>query len=154
MEGPPNAPVATRTKLGWLINGNVDQCRHEEVDVTYTTWTADDTLHELVKRSFTTEDFGVKLAPPLNSKSDERALKILEESTHDGRRWQTGLLWRGDDPCLPESSEKVFAAVMYLRVRAEEGPAPRRLCGRQGTRRTAEATEHPQAGAASRRYWN
>ena len=117
VEGPPNAPVSTRTKLGWLIHRNVDQCRHEEVDVTYTTWTADDTLHELVKRSFTTEDFGVKLAPPVNSKSDERALKILAESTYDGRRWQNGLLWRHDDPCLPESREKAMKRLCQLERR-------------------------------------
>ena len=70
--------------------------------------TADDELHQLVKKSFTTEDFGVKpVVEKLRSKEDQRALKIMEStkrrSNEDGIRFQTGLLWKKDDVHLPES---------------------------------------------------
>ena len=95
--------LATNTKLGWVLHGNTGQCRRVDSEVSFVSWSADDELHELVKRAFSVHDFGVKPAPLPRNKDDERALQLLSTMTHDGTRWQTGLLWRDDNPQLPES---------------------------------------------------
>jgi len=107
IEGPPNAPVLSNTKLGWVIHGNVQMYKQMSKDQpTFSTWSnSDERLHEMVKESFKTESFGVN--PPkktLMSVENEKALQILEKTTHrTGNKWETGLLWRTDPSVLPES---------------------------------------------------
>ncbi|CAG7717801.1 unnamed protein product [Allacma fusca] len=60
IESPPNAPVATKTKLGWLIHA-VNYCR-QKVDYTFTIVNANkqehESLHNLVKEHFKIESLG------------------------------------------------------------------------------------------------
>ncbi|XP_065197638.1 uncharacterized protein LOC135829160 [Sycon ciliatum] len=103
-EGPPNAPVATQTKLGWVVHGKTiaDRCRIDE-GVVLSTWGLDSDLHDLVQQSFALDSLGVKPAK-IRSKADDRALQLLDTlTTRTGRRWQTGLLWREDNITLPRS---------------------------------------------------
>ena len=44
LEGPPNAPVATNTKLGWVLHGNTGQCQRVDSEVSFVSWSADDEL--------------------------------------------------------------------------------------------------------------
>ena len=65
IEGPPNAPMASRNKLGWVIHGSLCGQLRNRVDphITCTMWEKSDhdTLHQLVQDRFTVENFGVKL---------------------------------------------------------------------------------------------
>ena len=108
IEGPPNAPVLSRSLLGWSVHLNVGALKNRMDDnIMLHTWECkcDDELHNLVKQSFKTESFGV--LPPVKkllSHEDKRAQKIMENTTKRvDDRWETGLLWRHDDPNLPPS---------------------------------------------------
>jgi hypothetical protein len=70
----------------------------------------DDELHQLVKESFTTENFGVKLTQTsIRSREDLRAEAILKETTKSiGHRYETGLLWKWSNFSLPESKSMAF----------------------------------------------
>jgi len=66
----------------------------------------DDTMEQMVDDYFELESFGVKLAPQVAASDDERAQRILEDTTVKvGRRYQTGLLWKDDYAVLPRSYE-------------------------------------------------
>jgi hypothetical protein len=105
-QGPQDAPIATKTHLGWILHGPVQQkndikaytfhiCHHEYPD---------DDLHEIVKRSFTTEAFGVNLNCWKANKDEARAQEIMKKTARRvGDRFEIGLLWRSDDITLPES---------------------------------------------------
>ncbi|XP_065073508.1 uncharacterized protein LOC135697661 [Ochlerotatus camptorhynchus] len=96
--------VAAKTRLGWCIygrhaiqsslveyvNAHVEQCEKETE------------LHDLFRQFLAVDEANIKHSP--QSEEDKRALKILQETTRrvDGRL-ETGLLWRNDDPCLPNS---------------------------------------------------
>ena len=83
IKGPWRSPVLSRKALGWVIHGTVagmhgrnnpgvKKCNwlHEEQD---------DLLHQLVKESFSTESFGVKVTQEkAKSKDDRRAEAIME----------------------------------------------------------------------------
>ena len=108
-EGPPNAPVATRTKLGWVVHGNTGLFRGR-LDSEYTCVQfhqhADDSLHQLVKESFSLDALGTSPLTTHRSKEEELAQSILDSTTKRtvaGDRWQTGLLWREGIQDLPES---------------------------------------------------
>ena len=110
-EGPPNAPVATQTKLGWIVHGNTGQFRNRlEPQYTCAIFSkyADEPLHQLVKESFALDALGTSplVSAARRSKDEERAQDILETTTKrtaDGHRWETGLLWRDGIAQLPES---------------------------------------------------
>ncbi|XP_065193035.1 uncharacterized protein LOC135824232 [Sycon ciliatum] len=117
-EGPPNAPVATQTKLGWVVHGKTiaGRCRIDE-GVVLSTWGLDSDLHDLVQQSFALDSLGVKPAK-IRSKADDRALQLLDTlTTRTGRRWQTGLLWREDNITLPRSKATAAQCLEQLERR-------------------------------------
>ena len=121
VEGPPNAPIATRTKLGWVLQGTQSSYRGR-VDEPESTLhvlhysSADDQLHQMVKQAFTTESFGITTRRDnQQSREDQRALSILEATTRrTPYRWQTGLLWRDEQPQLPPSKSAAFLRLRSL----------------------------------------
>ena len=67
IRGPKNGPAVSRTKLGWVLHGNVAEVQHR-VETVFNIWgEEEDSLHQLVKKSFATEDFGVKLLDKLTT---------------------------------------------------------------------------------------
>lgn len=104
-EGRKNEPVASLTRLGWVLHGfaagrsNGDDygCHMHEHH--------DDGLHELVKSYFKFDSIGIKRDDShRNSCEERRALDILDKKSKklDGR-WEAGLLWRSDDVKLPNN---------------------------------------------------
>lgn len=77
----------------------------------------DEELHRIVKEHFSLENFGVKINSEfnLNSKENERALKILKENTKrvDGR-FETALLWRYDSFELEDSYDMAKRRLICL----------------------------------------
>lgn len=116
VEGPKNAPVLTRTKLGWIIHGNVGQFKDRtDSEIICHTWTENthyDELSDLVKSSFSTDNFGVIPAVSLpRSNEDIRAEHIFNTTTKksvDEPRWETGLLWKTDKIQMPPSKPMAF----------------------------------------------
>ncbi|XP_073821123.1 uncharacterized protein [Musca autumnalis] len=98
-EGLWNQPIATKTRLGWTIQGpndcyrpgswlNIHQEKYNE-------------LHQMVKENFNLEDSSVKTVV---SAQDSMSMKILKTSCQnvDGR-YEVGLLWKYNVKQLPES---------------------------------------------------
>ena len=112
VEGPPNAPIASRTVLGWTVHDG-SGCRGHggRIDDEFTChiWHyngMDDMLHRMVANSFTTEGFGVSVQGDSLSRADLQAQAIMDQTTHRiGSRWETGLLWKKKDCVLPGSKE-------------------------------------------------
>ncbi|UYV63128.1 hypothetical protein LAZ67_2003231 [Cordylochernes scorpioides] len=59
--GPPDAPIGWRTPLGRTVGGNFDDLMETQGCVNYTVSEPvnDNDLHELIKSSFSTENFGI-----------------------------------------------------------------------------------------------
>ena len=152
IRGPKDAPAVSKTKLGWVLHGNIGMAQ-TPVETTLNIWgEEEDTLHQLVKRSFTTEDFGVKLVDQLpKSKEDIQAEIIMAKTTKRiGNRWETGLLWKDEGSRLPESK-----SMAWRRLRAVEKKMDRdKLYGDQYV---AKMEEHFTKGYAHklrrRRPW-
>ncbi|CAL8128201.1 unnamed protein product [Orchesella dallaii] len=114
-------PVATRTILGWVLEGNLKgngngtmyylNASASELDLT---------LHNLMKESFKNEDFGIKPLPSRHSLEEKKALQIMESTTIKiDDRWQTGLLWRCEDIKLPDSYSEALNRLCATERRME-----------------------------------
>ena len=126
VEGPPNAPMLTKTRLGWVVQGKADRLGRD-VNFTLHGWCrdGDEELHQLVKSSFSTDAFGVSVRrdTPL-SKHERRAEEIMLATTRraDGTRWQTGLLWKEDDCQLPPSKAAALSRLHSLERKMDRLP--------------------------------
>ena len=124
IEGPPNAPVFSRPLLGWSMHGKVGALKTRiQEEVILHTWESNEMLHALVKESFKTENFGVMIPKKkLISETEERALRILEETTiRVGDRWETGLLWKNDNPSMPESYSMAKKRLLSIEKQMAKG---------------------------------
>lgn len=96
-EGRGNEPMATKTRLGWTIFGNM-----AESNVSHSfhicECTPDERLHNLVKEFFAVENLGITSGSLPEGVEDARAKAILQETTRkgDNGHYETGLLWRYD----------------------------------------------------------
>ena len=99
--GGEGRPTAIKTKLGWLIFGNISktvECgmimiHDEEKD-----------LNDQLQKYFAVEDFGVKVSKDLESKETLQTKAIINKTMkyHNGR-YEIGLLWRDNQFQFPDS---------------------------------------------------
>jgi hypothetical protein len=106
-EGGFNEPVASLTKLGWVVHGKTrsKEDRDENVMTVCECQTVDDSLHDLVKQYFNIDSIGIRpLEHPLESVENERAQLLITSTIKNiGKKYEIGLLWRNDDVKLPLS---------------------------------------------------
>ncbi|XP_055714978.1 uncharacterized protein LOC129809187 [Phlebotomus papatasi] len=121
--GPYNAPFMVKTKLGWCLYGQVPLERGNPENFSFHVTEVDE-LHELVKKSFSTEGFGVKIkSSSLGSREDEKSLQMMEKTTKRvPERWETGLLWRKDSHEAINSREMALKRLLSLEKRLEKDP--------------------------------
>ncbi|XP_062704002.1 uncharacterized protein LOC134286407 [Aedes albopictus] len=106
-EGRSQEPIATKTRIGWSIYG----CQRDKVDVMHhrllhiCAKPTNEDLHDYVQSFFTVESLGVALVPQVEGADEQRARRILEETTKrtSSGRFQTGLLWKHDELEFPDS---------------------------------------------------
>ncbi|XP_063389642.1 uncharacterized protein LOC134675361 [Cydia fagiglandana] len=117
IDGPPNLPVASLTRLGWVLHGP-DRTRRAAVQFVGHARpnTADDEALQLMKRHFDIESLGVSQKLP-RADPDQRALDLLEatcEKIPGEQRYRSGLLWRSDDEKLPDNREQALKRLYSL----------------------------------------
>nr|XP_023013523.1 uncharacterized protein LOC111503461 [Leptinotarsa decemlineata] len=124
IQGPPNAPVISKSKLGWVVHGNSSYFKHR-VDSHYSMTcymkndvSEDDELKELMNETILMDNLGVE-NDKFNhiSEEDKKAFQLMEE-THgkepfqlmevptrqvENNHWEIGLLWKKENIDLPES---------------------------------------------------
>lgn len=122
-EGRWNEPIATKSRLGWAICGDVNQANSEMSTVDeYNHYhvcecqRADLELNELVKRFYNIDEYNPKKnVDILESHEDRRARSLLESSTVQlNNRYQTGLLWKHNSISFPDSREMAMKRLLCL----------------------------------------
>ncbi|GBP16320.1 hypothetical protein EVAR_103684_1 [Eumeta japonica] len=96
--GKSGEPVASLTGLGWVVHGRRGR-----------TTTNDGMIHCLadlelaVREHFEIESLGITQRERENAEV-KRASRILNDTTRRiGNKWETGLLWKEDDPRFPDN---------------------------------------------------
>lgn len=110
--GPWNSPAISKTLLGWTLHGNIPEelgQRQGEHQVNYVKHGEKDDLdiiHDMVKKQWQLDNFGLEKVNKPMSKEDVRAQNILDKTMHRTTtedKMETGLLWRDENLILPES---------------------------------------------------
>ncbi|XP_058814526.1 uncharacterized protein LOC131678398 [Topomyia yanbarensis] len=115
-------PIAVQCKLGWTVygptkpdassSGHYLGC-HQEV--------TNEDIHELLKCQYALEESVVKVSE--DSAEERRAREILERSTKRvNGHFETGLLWKSDDPRFPDSFPMAFRRLKQLEKQLAKNP--------------------------------
>ena len=131
IDDPPNSPVLSKSLLGWSFHGNLGGLKHR-IDshvIFHVSEYSDGNLHEMVKQSFQTENFGVVFPKkPLFSDEEERAQRILDATTKRvGDRWETGLLWLYEYLHFPDSYSMALSRLKNIEKQMRKDPSFRDL---------------------------
>jgi Pao retrotransposon peptidase/Protein of unknown function (DUF1759) len=134
ISGCNGQPIATKTRLGWLVFG---QSASHMTATSMTTqrrggvqlsiqreMRTDAELHDMVKSYFSTESFGVvPLNFALESQEEKRSKEIMIRTLkfRDGR-YEIGLLWKSDDIRLPDSYGMAMKRLVSLEKSLSKTP--------------------------------
>ncbi|XP_075990336.1 uncharacterized protein LOC142985987 [Anticarsia gemmatalis] len=118
--GNRDQPVATNTKLGWVLHG----CRTSRIRTVdfcgYTTSPEEDEkpMEKMMKEFFDLE------AKKRRNDPDERALEIL--NAHSRRlpegRFETALLWKNENRTIPNNFDNAFKRLVNLEKKLDREP--------------------------------
>ena len=115
--GKAGEPYAVRTILGWAILGPVGtgQSRSKKTNVNFYRY-GDDILDQQVKQFFEYDTFEkVESIGKVMSVEDLKALNIMENTVcKRGGHYQVGMLWRSENPWLPNNIEMAKARLRSL----------------------------------------
>ena len=118
-----------KTPFGWCVAGPTNR-KEDAISLALSVfefdWTEDKRdmrLHEQVERFWALESHGFRSDGTSNSLEDERALEILKRTTKlkDGR-YEVGLLWRNDNPALPNNRVQAEKRLQQLKRRFQRSP--------------------------------
>ena len=107
-KGMAGQPVAIKTAFGWTLAGSVKGFipeRKRQVMFISRTSSGEDEMSNMLQQWWTTESFGSKFeGDDAKSPEDLRAVKVMENTTRRlDNRYETGLLWKSDEVCLPDN---------------------------------------------------
>lgn len=130
------APVASLTRLGWVIHGrvgaNVKKAQvftMNHINMERNDPTSEDNLHELVKSSFSIDGLGVTNYQRKN-RLDQRAEDILSKTARRiCKGWEVGLMWKCDRIQLPNNQECALKRLQLLERKMDRNPVyAKRYC--------------------------
>ncbi|XP_055623387.1 uncharacterized protein LOC129766816 [Toxorhynchites rutilus septentrionalis] len=126
-EGQEDEPVASRTRLGWLVYGpcskstghaNVNYSAYHSFHICPCSEHCDAELHKPVKDYFSLENVGVKSEKPPLSNDDNRAMQILKSQTRlKGDRYESY-----KDVHLPNSKQMAMKRLLCLEKKLLKEP--------------------------------
>ncbi|GBP09835.1 hypothetical protein EVAR_89223_1 [Eumeta japonica] len=116
--GKSGEPVASLTGLGWAVHGRRGR-----------TTTNDGMIHCLadlelaVREHFEIESLGITQRERENAEV-KRASRILNDTTRRiGNKWETGLLWKEDDPRFPDNYNGARKRLTNIENKMDRDPA-------------------------------
>ena len=128
---PQNESYATKTPFGWCVAGPINkrEDRSKPVALSVFEFAFEESqsvvdLHEQVETFWACESQGF-IDTPDSTKSieDKRALEILSSTTNvEGGRYEVGLLWRNEDPILPNNRPQAEMRLQQLKKRFLRDP--------------------------------
>ncbi|XP_055527542.1 uncharacterized protein LOC129720134 [Wyeomyia smithii] len=129
-EGGQTHPIGAKCRLGWSVYGYVPNQSSHSAIVGFHVGAVSDRdreLNEQLHDYFTLEDNGVTIpSPELESEDEKRAIRLLQETTRrtpEGAHFETGLLFKTDDPNFPDSYPMAVRRLEALERRLQQEPA-------------------------------
>lgn len=119
-------PIASKTRLGWVIQGNRVQATHATPSLSMANvHKCDCNLENLMKFQYSLENFG-SIYPDITAsytREENEAIKALEQNTiFKNGHYETGLLWKSKNINIPDSYHMAMKRQMCLEKKLQRNP--------------------------------
>lgn len=134
--GGKHEPVASLTKLGWVLHGKDSLSRGDVAHVNHlrpVSCNVEDETVKMMRDFFSMESLGIEAKTP-RADPEQRALKLLNDTCRkiDGcNRYEAGLLWRSDDVTMPDNRAQALSRLINLEKKLDRNEEQRKEYGRQ-----------------------
>ena len=123
------APVAVRLPIGWVLSGSLSSSSNFVSSCFKAITEPEKDLVEQLRTWYELESYGSMKEVDPRSSADRRAVEILANTTtHDGQRYQVGLLCAIDDLDLPNNYYSALVQLKSLEKRLSKEEELRSKC--------------------------
>lgn len=125
----PGTPIATKSRLGWLLSGPVPGSKKSEETTAMLTLTKIDSSHEQLKRFWELDAIEiVDQQKDLRTAEEEDAVQQFNSSCHfDNDRYEVGLPWKKDHPPLIANYEQAYQRLVSTERNLAKKPEKARM---------------------------
>lgn len=125
-EGPVSAPIAIKTRIGWLLHGRNAFAENGDNEPRLCSFMCecktDKELNTLMSDFFAQENPKPNVTK-IESKETQRAVAILQKTlVFKENRCEVGLLWKNDNTQLPDSKQMALRRLECLRNKMRKDP--------------------------------
>src|SRR5277367_5823106 len=115
-----NGPIASKTDLGWVLHGLINDTNNEEATVLFINQVRDDDLNETVKDYFKIDSLGIKITDPPESEANKKARAIVQATAkrREDFHWEVGLPWKNDQ--INDDQASYLTAVKRLEIQEKK----------------------------------
>ena len=125
-KGKPNEPIAIKCCLGWSILGGANGAGSEKEYSSSNFVTSEDTtLSHQLQEFWRIESYGTdnNVKTKTFSVEDQQAMKIINDTIKKKEgHYQMGLLWKEEQPSLPDNRVMAEARLQHLKKRFQRDP--------------------------------
>lgn len=127
-QGRQGEPIAAKCRLGWGIYGSKPDAGSSQAVINFHMTEVDNPdmlLNEQLKNFFTVESMGTEgTQAKLESDEDKRAKRMLADTTRrTSSGFEVALLWKTDNPELPDSYSMAARRLQSLEKRLKQDPS-------------------------------
>lgn len=118
--GAPGEPIAVRSLLGWTIYGPEEKRKSTKTYVNHHViqTISNQDIHDMIRKQYTLDETYISGGHLPEPEDVTRARVILERTTRRiGERFETGLIWKNDNPTFPDSYSMALKRMKALERR-------------------------------------
>ena len=127
--GCPATPIATKSRLGWLLNGPVSGSRTDENTTAMLTVTRIENPNDQLKRFWELDAIGVvDQQNNVRSVEEEDAVNQFNSSCNfDGDTYEVGLPWKKDHPPLVDNYQQAYQRLISIERNLVKHPEEKKM---------------------------
>ncbi|KAL9978335.1 hypothetical protein ACROYT_G015836 [Oculina patagonica] len=128
-KGRPGTPIATKSRLGWLLSGPVPGSKKSEETTAMLTVTKTYNAHDQLKRFWELDAIGIVDQQRGETTAEEKDAVDQFNNTcrFDGERNEVGLPWKRDHPHLVDNYEQAYQRLVSIERSLVKNPVKTRM---------------------------
>jgi len=128
-KGRPGTPVATKSRLGWLLSGPIPGSTGREETTAMLSVTRIESPHDELKRFWELEAIGIldQQTNQMSAEEEDALQQFNSTCKFDGERYEVGLPWKKDHPPLVDNYKQAYQRLEFTERKLTKEPKKAKL---------------------------
>lgn len=128
-KGRPRTPVATKSRLGWLLSGPIPGSTGREETTAMFSVTRIESPHDELKRFWELKAIGIldQQTKQMSIEEEDALQQFNSTCKFDGERYEVGLPWKKDHPPLVDNYKQAYPRLEFTERKLTKEPKKAKL---------------------------